>query len=177
MRETKRDDIWKYQTSLRATLLLPLLIFKWQMKHSAVTYRMPFVHFWETGSHKDLHVVTLDYASHQNAPCQGHQTQAKSHFLGWAPRRCHNPAQPTGIRQLIKTHFLQIWGPGCTMLSSYNVWHCNGCCKGLKSLLLSWHPDYLYRPCLSRWRHHVLVVAAFPYNVSPRYAQIHYLQQ
>ena len=34
-RETRRDDIWKYQTSLRAALLLPLLTFKWQRKNSA----------------------------------------------------------------------------------------------------------------------------------------------
>jgi len=36
VRETRRDDIWKYQTSLRAALLLRLRTFKWQRKHSAV---------------------------------------------------------------------------------------------------------------------------------------------
>lgn len=56
---------------------------------------MPFIQLLKPGSH----VVTPDYASLQNAPCQEQKTQAKFQslsFLGWAPRRRHNPAQATG---------------------------------------------------------------------------------
>lgn len=57
---------------------------------------MPLIQFFKPGSHMDSYVVALNYASPQNVLRQDQKRQAKSQslsFLGWAPRRCHNPAQ------------------------------------------------------------------------------------
>lgn len=178
-RETRRDDIWKYQTLLRGALLLSVLTFKQQRINSSAGSRMPFIQLLEPGSHVDLYVVILDYPSLQNSPCQEQKTQDRFQSLSFLTGHLGDATtlrrpQPQAIAK--KSTFPT--DPGARLHSLRN--DVARCCKEpVPALLTSRWSLWKIQPGWHKQTPCFVVVRALSWEENPRskLAQINFLQQ